>query len=356
MNKGGEGINSKPDFTASKQVLIHGATPSERQQFDRLNKMHSFFNSGGKTNAPELMKTFGVSDRTIWRMFEILIDDWGMPLVHDKKLKKSYYSHTVSDFPGRMATEGDIFTLMLANGALRECVTDEQRMIVSKTFRKIADNYQDAISFDFDYLDNCVSFCDTAKSIFEPNLLQLLLRCIAKRRKLRIRYDTPHQKPVYRTIDSYHLRKVDADWLLFVYDYYRNKVIRLALPRIHEVEELDETFIRPIGFRVENFLKGAFGTYAGEETYPVIVRVTKREAHRIREKIWPCQKKLVELPDGSVELHMELSSLMDVHPWILSFDGQAAPVAPFELQTMFENANRNGMSLLQKIQMEQRQK
>ena len=336
-----------------KPVLIHAASPSERQQFDRLNKMHSFFNSGGKTNSTELMAKFGVSERTILRMYEILIDDWGMPLVHDKKLKKSYYLRKVSDFPGRKATEGDLFTLMLANGALRECVTDEQRAIVSKTFRKIADNYKDIISFDFDYLDNCVSFCDTAKPIFEPNLLQILLRAIAKRRKLKIRYDTPHKPSSYRTIDSYHLRKVDLDWLLFVFDYNRNEVIRLALPRIHEVEELNETFIRPIDFKVEDYLKGAFGTYAGEELYPVIVRVTKQQAHRIREKIWPCQKKLVELPDGGVELHMELSSLMDVHPWILSFDGDAAPIAPVELQTMFENAHRRGASLLEQIRREQ---
>ena len=37
----------------------------------------------------------------------------------------------------------------------------------------------------------------------------------------------------------------------------------------------------------------------------------------------------------------------------LSFDGQAAPLEPVELQTMFETAQRNGMSLLERIRKEQ---
>lgn len=54
--------------------------------------------------------------------------------------------------------------------------------------------------------------------------------------------------------------------------------------------------------------------------------------------------------------HDGLSALRpsrSVHPWILSFDGDAAPVYPPQLQEMFKCTQKKGTAMLENIEKEQ---
>ena len=54
-------------------------------------------------------------------------------------------------------------------------------------------------------------------------------------------------------------------------------------------------------------------------------------ADYIREKRWHPSQQLIELEDGSVELRLKLSSLVEIQRWILSWGGHAIALAPNEL-------------------------
>ena len=60
--------------------------------------------------------------------------------------------------------------------------------------------------------------------------------------------------------------------------------------------------------------------------------VAKQIADFIREKKWHTSQQLKNLSNGSVELTLRLSSLIEVQRWILSWAGNAEVIAPLELR------------------------
>ncbi|MBA4147641.1 MAG: WYL domain-containing protein [Verrucomicrobia bacterium] len=95
----------------------------------------------------------------------------------------------------------------------------------------------------------------------------------------------------------------------------------------------------------------SFNVFSGDGEFDIIIHFNKCVAHRVREKRWPGQQQLVELPNGDVQLHQKLTSLVEVHPWLMTFEGEAYPVEPpalverhaCTLQKMQGNLKRKGL-------------
>jgi proteasome accessory factor B len=64
----------------------------------------------------------------------------------------------------------------------------------------------------------------------------------------------------------------------------------------------------------------------------VAIRFTELVSDYVREKKWHPSQKLRELRNGGVELHLTLSSLVEVQRWVLSWGGQASVISPAELR------------------------
>ena len=55
------------------------------------------------------------------------------------------------------------------------------------------------------------------------------------------------------------------------------------------------------------------------------------ESGAVRERKWHHSQRIKELGNGEIELSLELSSLVEIVPWILSWGEHARAVAPREL-------------------------
>ena len=51
----------------------------------------------------------------------------------------------------------------------------------------------------------------------------------------------------------------------------------------------------------------------------------------VRERIWHPSQKIQELADGGLELTLQLSSLHEIEPWVLSWGEHVRVVGPAEL-------------------------
>jgi predicted DNA-binding transcriptional regulator YafY len=83
-----------------------------------------------------------------------------------------------------------------------------------------------------------------------------------------------------------------------------------------------------------NQLKHSFEVFDGDELFEVKIVFSPKVADYIREKKWGGQQGLRELGDGRVELHLRLSSLHEVHRWIMKWDGEAVVTNPPQLEDM----------------------
>ena len=52
----------------------------------------------------------------------------------------------------------------------------------------------------------------------------------------------------------------------------------------------------------------------------------------VRERIWHPSQKIQELADGGLELTLQLSSLLEIEPWVLSWGEHVRVLGPVELK------------------------
>ena len=306
--------------------------PAGRPPMERMLAIHHAIQAGKYPNARELAGDFEVSQKSIQRDLLFMRDRLHLPIAYDGARWGYYYTAEVKAFPSLQISEGELFALLVAEKALQQYRgTPFERPLLS-AFRKMAAALPDTISLNLADWDQTISFRLSA----EPRLKLEIFDCLAKaagtHRRLELVYRKPGQsQPEKRVVDPYHLANINGEWFLFAFDHLRKAIRTFSVVRIKSVSGTGENFERPEKFSVERTLQDSFGVLSGRGVYEVIVRFKLPAADYIREKRWHPSQKIRELRRGELELRMRLSSLAEVERWILSWGGNAVPIAPAEL-------------------------
>jgi proteasome accessory factor B len=202
-------------------------------------------------------------------------------------------------------------------------------------FRKLAASLPDTVTIQLSDWEQTISFRTSAEPILDLVLFHGLAEAAAGRRQVELTYRKPGRTETeLRVVDPYHLANINGEWFLFAYCHLRKGLRTFVPARIVSLRPTGERFARPKRFSLEQRLRDSFGVITGEGDYRVVVRFDDAVADYIREKRWHPSQQLKELPGGAVELRLRLSSLTEVHRWILNWGGQAIPLRPPELVEM----------------------
>jgi len=122
---------------------------------------------------------------------------------------------------------------------------------------------------------------------------------------------------------------IAGQWYLFAYDPMRKDMRRFVPARMEDVKVRAERFERPASFSVEKILKGSFGVYSGgSKLMTMRIRFDRFAGQRVKEKKWHHSQKIRELKEGGIEVTLELSSFVEIVPWILSWGRHARAMSP----------------------------
>lgn len=110
-------------------------------------------------------------------------------------------------------------------------------------------------------------------------------------------------------------------------------VITLAVERIVELTDTDQTFEYPEGFDPQARLAQAFGV-TSDDPVRVRIRFSRDQARYVQERRWAAEQRIMENKDGSIILEMTTSGLWEIARWVLSWGGDAEVLAPDELREM----------------------
>jgi predicted DNA-binding transcriptional regulator YafY len=314
--------------SAGKQLV----TPHARPPMERMLRIHQAVQTGRHPNATQLARELEVSTKSIHRDLEFMRDRLELPLEYDPVRRGYAYTQEVSGFPTLQMTEGELFALLVAEKAVQQYRgTSFERPLVS-AFRKLAASLPETVSISLADWGETISFRTSAEPLLDLERFNVLARATAGRHQLRLCYRKAGQKATEeRTVDPYHLANINGEWFLFAYCHLRQDLRTFAPARILEVKETGQRFARPPRFSLEKRLRDSFGVIAGPGEHRVVIQFDEWVADYIREKRWHPSQKLRELPDGRVELRLDLSSLTEVQRWILSWGGHAVVLAPAEL-------------------------
>lgn len=310
-----------------------------RPPLERMLRIHQEIQSGKYPNASTLARTLEVSTKSIHRDLEFMRDRLGLPLEYDSSRFGYFYAQEVNAFPTLQITEGELFALLVAEKALQQYRGTSFEKPLLSAFKKMSSSLPETISVHLADWEQTISFRTSAEPILNLEIFDTLAKATAQRQQITLTYRKPGQiEPELRTIDPYHLANINGEWFLFAYDHLRNDIRTFVPARIQQVQRTGSHFQRPHRFSLERRLRDSFGVIAGQGEFDIRIRFNEMVGDYIREKKWHPSQQLEEMPDGSVELRLKLSSLVEVQRWILGWGGNAVVLHPPELAAAVDEA------------------
>jgi proteasome accessory factor B len=112
--------------------------------------------------------------------------------------------------------------------------------------------------------------------------------------------------------------------------------------RIRQAILTMDTYEIPDDFDPAKYLAYSWGIWSSDQAPPVEVRLRFDPvvADRVKESVWHRTQQLADLPDGGVEMAVQVAGIIEIRPWILSWGNQVEVLAPEELREAVATATR----------------
>jgi proteasome accessory factor B len=306
---------------------------AHRAPIDRLLAIHNELQRGASVNCTNLGQMLEVSRKTLVRDVNYMRDRLGLPIEFDSVHNTYRYTQPVEAFPTVKVTEGEVFSLLVAQKALEQYRGTSFYKQLAASFDKLTASLKESISFSPTDELHAVSFKNVGVGKADAEVFNALSRGVV--RELEVTFD--YRKPgdtaaALRRVQPYHLSHRQHLWYLVGFDLDRQALRTFAVPRVANVVVTETKFKRPADFSPEKFFAKALGVMGGERDYRVVIRFTGATADRIREREWHESQKFRNLKGGGVELTLKLGALEEIERWVLEWGADAEVIEPNELR------------------------
>jgi predicted DNA-binding transcriptional regulator YafY len=162
--------------------------------------------------------------------------------------------------------------------------------------------------------------------------IAVLNDAVLRRRTVEMRYRTGRTGSLStRRLDPYRVWYQSGGLYVIGHDHKRGEIRTFAVERIQQAESCDERFEVPESFDFEAYKSSSFGVMT-EPPVRVRIRFEKSWALYVEEREWHPSQKLESLPDGGVELSLEVGATHELRNWLLSFGDGAVVLEPANLR------------------------
>ena len=331
-----------------------GLKTNTRPQLTRLHGLVQRIQRGDYPSSRVLAAEWEKNPRTIQRDMDFIRDVWRLPLEYDAQRYGFYFSAPVANFPMVPISEKELVSVFIAQKALTQYHGTPFEQPLRSAFEKLVSSLQGEISVAWADLDSAISFRGIETRMEDMEVLATLSAAVRSRNEIEFAYRKLEERgelnklkklnelnegeedrlltsAATRRVRPYHLANIGNQWYLFGYDLMRQDMRKFVPARMSELKVTDRRFERPRDFSVDKLLKGSFGVYSGGETMEMKVWFDRARAQLVREKKWHHSQEIRELGNGELEVAFELSSFVEIVPWILGWGEHARAVAPKEL-------------------------
>lgn len=305
-----------------------------RPPLERMLRIHEELRRGALTNCTKLASALEVSRKTIVRDIGFMRDRLDLPIEYDALIQAYRYTHPVNSFPTVQVTEGELMALLVARRAVEQYQGTPFHKQLELAFDKLTSGLKDRISFSPADELSAVSFKNVGLGKTDLAAFNTLSTAVLRQTEVEFEYRKPGARSVEaRRVQPYHLSHRENLWYLIGLDTERQAMRTFALPRMSRVKVLSKRFARPEDFSPEQFFANALGVMGGSGDFEIRIRFEPAAADRVRERVWHDSQQIKELPDGGVEVALQLGALPEVERWVLGWGDLAEVIAPAELRS-----------------------
>jgi predicted DNA-binding transcriptional regulator YafY len=294
--------------------------------------------SRGGVHVDALAEEIGCTRRTVYRDLDALAFA-GFPLTSERRDGRAFYrfidTYRLGDVP---FTADEVLALAFGEDLLRTLEGTVFHDSIRSALAKIRAGLGPELG---DYLaqlgqvfrvlpgphKNYARFRDT---------IRLLNEAVLARQTVRMRYRTGRTgQTSTRDLDPYRVWYRSGGLYAVGFDHLSGEIRTFAVDRIGALDPTSRRFRVRDGFDFDAYIGGSFGVVA-EPALHVRIRFDGSWANYVEERTWHPSQTLARLPDGSLELGMQVGGSAELRSWILSFGAGACVIEPVSLRTEVE--------------------
>ncbi len=297
--------------------------------------IHELLQKGCKTNRRMLSEALEVSPKTIQRDIDFMRDQLGLPIEYDVSTHSYSYTRKVVQFPTMQISEGELVALSVAKKALAQYQGTSFEKPLQDAFEKLTTGLRNQIQFAWRAgAGEAISFRASGQSVGDLGVFEAVSLSVLGGEEIEFTYrKLDRDDAEARVVQPLHLACIDQQWYLFGLDLQRKGSVRtFALTRMSKLHRTGRRFERSEQFSLDEHLAGSFGVFASAIPELIVLRFDDFGGRLVRERIWHASQHLKALPDGGLELALEVGVSPEVERWILGWGEHVEVLAPATLR------------------------
>ncbi len=294
----------------------------------RQLQLREWLVAGRRFNASDAAEEFQVSRRTIMQDLEQM-RALGHAIEYNYQTRSFELTEATGELPVPRIRKSELAAIRVAKEVLTAFGATPFAEAVDRVLRRVRELMPDLADPDLGTFSPSLSVLRGPAPETPLPWLEEFGTCIEHTQTVQIRYFTMYRDAESkRDVDPYRLVSRDGRGYLIAYCHTRQDVLIFRMDRIRAMEPLDRYFDVQEGFDLEAYLGSMFGIFKDKESYTVKVRFSPWVARWIKEDRWHDSQVMTDLPDGSLQVDLTVTGIVDVRRWILSFGGDAEVLEP----------------------------
>jgi predicted DNA-binding transcriptional regulator YafY len=273
--------------------------------------------------------------RTVYRDLDALMLA-GFPLLSEKRDGRVYYRFLDGfRLGGAPFTADEILALAFGEDLLRTLEGTVFHDSIRSALAKIRAGLSPELAVYLERLRESFRVLPGPHKVYHQfrETIQTLNEAVLARRGVRIRYRTGSSGAVRsRDLDPYRVWYRAGALYVIGHDHHSKEVRTFSVDRISRIEPTERRFEVPESFDFDARVRAAFGVVSDPDIQRVRIRFAPDWATYVSERTWHESQKLEPLPDGHLELSMEVGGISEVRNWVLSFGAGAIVLEPESLR------------------------
>jgi len=288
-------------------------------------------------NAATFAREFDYARKTIARDIEVMRDEWRFPIQYCYRRKGYYYTREVKQFPTFHMTAGDMAAILYGCEALEVYRGTPFAQQMREAFGKLDDVFGgDMVQVDFNALREQVNFRGaTFPARFDLDIFEAFRQATFAHVELAFDYLKPQdERPERRRVRPLCLVQIAGGWYCDAYCLSRKAIRRFLLTRATKTKVGKRKFDRARHEKaLEEFQKQeGFGAFGNQKPEPIRLHFDRNVRRLVQERDWHPTQQFEDLPDGRLEMRMEVEPNIDLQKWICGWLGDCEVIEPQSLR------------------------
>ncbi len=282
----------------------------------------------------ELAEELGCVRRTVYRDLDALMYA-GFPVTSEKRDGKAYYRFLDTFEVGQVPfTPDELLALAFSEDLLKTLEGTVFHDSIQAALAKVRAGLGPELSSYLERLGDAFRVLPGPHKRYAAfrETIRTLNEGVLDHTTLAMRYRTGRTgEESTRKIDPYKVWYHGGALYVIGHDHRSQEIRTFAVDRVQAIEKTETRFEVDPEFDFDAYTASSFGVVA-EPAVPVRIRFSAEWASYVGEREWHASQHTTALPDGGLELEMEVGGSQELANWVLSFGGGAEVLEPESLR------------------------